>query len=108
MQTASPPMIPCRAQTLEVMQFMGRCRPLLMLPGDQDGFGTRWMIDGQQVPPVIAEFLLKTGAIAESGVTEFGTHMLRLTEMGLRVLENGVRWWNSLDFVQRLIVRIRG
>ncbi|HPT48745.1 MAG TPA: hypothetical protein PLS67_04315 [Accumulibacter sp.] len=101
-------LIPCRAQTLEILQFMGKCRPLMMLPGDDDGFGTRWVLDGQQVPPVIAEYLMHTGVIADTGVTEVGTRALRLTEIGMRVLENGVRWWNSLDFVQRLIVRIRG
>ena len=104
---ASPP-IPSRAQTLEVMRLMGRQRPMLMLLGDGDGFGTRWVLDGQEVPPGIAKYLMDAGFIADSGATEFAVRRLTLTDSGYRFRENGVLWWSSLGFLERLRITIFG
>jgi len=102
------PAIPNRAQTLEVLRLMGSFRPLLMLPGDADGYGTRWVLDGQQVPPGIAKYLMNGGFIAETGATGFGARQLTLTDSGKRLCDNGVRWWAGLSVLQRLKITILG
>jgi len=100
--------IPNRAQTLEVLRHMGTYRPLLMLPGYNDGYGTRWVIDGQQVLPGIAKYLMAAGYVADSGATEFGARQLLLTDSGKRFRASGIRWWQSLGFLERLGVRFLG
>lgn len=102
------PLIPNRAHTLEVLRLMGDYRPILMLPGESDGYGTRWLLDGEQVLPGIAKYLMNSGFIADSGVTEFGARKLTVTESGIRFRENGVLWWKSLGLLQRLKVTILG
>lgn len=108
MDPSPPAPIPNRAQTLEVLRLMGSYRPLLMLPGADDGYGTRWLLDGQQVQPGIAKYLLDAGFIADDGATEFGARKLLLTESGRHFRDNGLRWWTSLSRLQRLIVIILG
>lgn len=100
--------IPTRAQTLEVLRHIGTHRPLLMLPGDDHGFGTLWVLDGQQVPPVIAKYLMRSGFVADAGTTGFGARMLTLTDSGKHFRDNGVRWWKNLGFFQRLKITILG
>jgi len=100
--------IPRRAQTLEVLRLIRPQRPLLMLPGDDDGYGTRWLLDGEQVPPAIAKYLMRGGFVADTGATESGARRLELTASGHRLRENGLRWWHSLSFLERLRVRIFG
>ena len=87
---------------------MGTYRPLLMLPGYKDGYGTRWAIDGQQVPPGIAKYLMEAGFVADGGATEFGARRLMLTDSGKRLRASGIHWWQSLGFLERLRVRFLG
>ena len=108
MDTSPTTLIPNRAQTLDVLRLMGTHRPLLMLPAADDGFGTRWVIDGQQVPPGIAKYLMGAGFVADTGATEFGARMLALTDSGQRFRENGVLWWKSLGFLERLKITLFG
>jgi hypothetical protein len=108
MDTAPTTVIPNRAQTLELLRLMGNYRPILMLPGDDDGYGTRWVLDGQQVQPGIARFLMDGGYIADAGATEFGARKLMLTDSGKRFRENGVLWWQNLGFFQRLKTMLFG
>jgi len=100
--------IPNRAQTLDVLNHMGTYRPILMLPGDNDGYGTRWVIDGQQVQPGIAKFLLEAGYVVDSGPTEFGARRLMLTDAGKRFRAKGMSWWQRLGFLERLRIRFFG
>ena len=100
--------IPCRAQTLEVLRLMENHRPLLMLTGDDDGYGTRWLLDGQQVPPGIAKYLIDGGFVADAGATGFGARQLTLTDSGQRLRDDGLRWWASLSVVHRLKITILG
>ena len=100
--------IPDRAQTLKILRLMGNCRPILMLPGDEDGYGTRWLLDGQQVEPAICKYLMHGGFLADTGATEFGARKLVLTDSGIRFRENGLIWWKSLGFLQRLRITILG
>ena len=102
------PPIPTRAQTLAVLRLMGAYRPILMLPGGADGGGRRWLIDGQQVLPGIAKYLMNWGYIAEDGATDLGARRLKLTEAGRRLRDNGLRWWDSLTTWQRLRVIVLG
>ena len=102
------PPIPRRAQTLAVLRLMGRGRPMLMLPGDDDGYGCRWLLDGGEVPPAIAKYLMDTACIADVGATEFGARTLVLTDSGLRLREDGRRWWANLGLLQRLWVIVLG
>jgi hypothetical protein len=81
---------------------------MLMLRGSDDGYGTRWVLDGQQVPPGIARFLADAGFIADQGATEFGARRLLLTEDGLRFMEKGIVWWASLGLLERLRVTLFG
>ena len=100
--------IPTRAQTLDVLRHIGTHRPLLMLPGDDCGFGTLWVLDGQQVPPAIAKYLMRSGFVADAGATGLGARMLTLTDSGKRFRDNGVRWWKNLGYLQRLKITIFG
>ena len=106
--TSTSHAIPSRAQTLDVLRLMGTSLPILMLQGDDDGFGTRWLLDGQQVEPGIARYLMDEGFIAENGATEFGARRLTLTDAGLQFRANGVRWWRSLGLLERLSVWFLG
>jgi hypothetical protein len=100
--------IPARAETLEVLQLMGDFEPILMLPGDADGFGTRWIIHGQQVQPAIARYLMEEGCIVDSGETELGMRRLTLTPTGIRFRDDGARWWRSQTWWQRLKITVFG
>ena len=108
MDTSPTTLIPNRAQTLDVLRLMGTHRPLLMLPAAEDGFGTRWVLDGQQVQPGIAKYLMESGFVSDTGATEFGARTLALTDSGQRFRENGVLWWKSLGFLERLKVTLFG
>lgn len=108
MDTSPTPLIPTQAQTLEVLQLMGRNQPIIMLPGNDDGYGTRWLLDGQELLPVIAKFLMERGFVADTGATGFGARTLALTESGRRFLESGMLWWNDLGFFERLKITILG
>ncbi|MBS1230000.1 MAG: hypothetical protein H6R17_3277 [Proteobacteria bacterium] len=108
MDHSSPRPIPNRAQTLDVLRLMGNYRPLLMLPGDDDGYGARWLLDGGEVPPGIAKYLIDGGFVAPTGTTGFGARELTLTESGRRLRDNGLRWWAGLGLLQRWWVIVRG
>lgn len=99
--------IPHRADTLKVLRLMGRHAPILML-GDSEGFGTRWVLDGQQVQPAIARYLMHSGHIAEAGLTDFGARKFVLTAVGVRFREEGLAWWDGLSAFQKLYVMVRG
>lgn len=108
MSSSSTPLIPNRAQTLDVLRLMGIHRPIMMLPGSDDGCGTRWVLDGQQVQPVIIKYLMDAGFVAETRVTGFGARELTITDSGRRFREKGVLWWKSLGLFQRLKIRLFG
>ncbi|HMV52597.1 MAG TPA: hypothetical protein PLX20_04860 [Rhodocyclaceae bacterium] len=101
-------LIPHRAETLQVLRLMGNLHPMLMLAGDDDGYGTRWVILGQQVQPAIASYLMRAGFIAESGTTEFGARILALTAVGKQFLDCGLRWWAGLSLLDRIKARVFG
>lgn len=100
--------IPERAETLKVLALMGDYAPIMMLGEDPDGFGTRWTLHGQQVQPVIAQFLMRANYITETGKTEMGARTLTLTAAGIEFREAGERWWNSLGLLTKLKIRIFG
>lgn len=100
--------IPNRAETLQVLRLVGEFAPVLMLTGDADGFGTRWTVDGQQIQPAIARYLMEQGFLTESGATEFGARKLVLTGVGVRFREDGIAWWERLSLLQRLKVTVFG
>jgi hypothetical protein len=100
--------IPDRAGTLAVLRVLCEHEPVLMLSGDGEGYGTRWTVNGQQIQPVIARFLMHAGYIAESGVTEFGARKLVLTPEGLEFRKQGLLWWDNLGVFQRMKITIFG
>jgi hypothetical protein len=101
-------MIPNRAVTLRILRNIGARAPMLMLPGDADGYGTRWTLGGQQVQPAIAHYLMREGFIADSGRTEYGARVLALTPAGAAFREEGARWWSGLNVLQKLKAVIFG
>ena len=101
-------MIPYRADTLRVLRLVGPREPLLMLSGDQDGYGTRWTLGGQEVEPAIAGYLMTEGFVHETGVTELGVRVMSLTPLGRQVRDEGLQWWSQLNFLQRLSARLFG
>jgi hypothetical protein len=103
-----PATIPQRAETLQVLRLMGPFEPILMLSGDDDGYGSRWTLSGQQVQPAIAQFLMESGFIAAAGKTEFGAIKLALTEKGREFREKGLAWWAELNFLEKLKVTLLG
>ncbi|MDP3539100.1 MAG: hypothetical protein Q8S26_10420 [Azonexus sp.] len=100
--------IPQRAETLQVLRLMGNFEPILMLTGDDEGYGSRWTLSGQQIQPAIARYLMESGFIADTGKTEFGAKTLTLTETGSRFREKGLNWWAELSFLQKLKVMLLG
>ena len=103
-----PAIIPQRAETLQVLRLMGDFEPILMLTGDDEGYGSRWTLSGQQVQPAIARFLMECGFIADSGKTEFGAVKLSLTEKGCEFRQKGLTWWAELNFLEKLKVSVLG
>ncbi len=103
-----PATIPQRAQTLQVLRLMGPFEPILMLTGDDEGYGSRWTLSGEQVQPAIARFLMESGFIASIGKTEFGAIKLALTEKGSEFRERGLAWWAKLNFLEKLKVTLLG
>lgn len=100
--------IPNRAETLKVLRLMGDYRPMLMLRGASDGYGARWTIDGQQIQPAIATYLMKSSFIADSGATEMGARKLALTEAGARFRADGLAWWAGLGLLEKLKIVVFG
>lgn len=102
-----PETIPHRAETLQVLRFIAR-EPMLMLSGDDEGYGSRWTLGGQQIQPAIARYLMESGFIAETGRTEFGARKLTLTSSGDLFREKGLLWWASLSLFQKIRVTLLG
>ena len=100
--------IPNRAETLKVLRLMGGHRPMLMLCGDDDGYGARWTIDGQQIQPAIATYLMKSGYIVDTGATEMGARTLALSESGVRFRTDGLAWWGGLGLFEKLGIVVFG
>ena len=82
--------------------------PVLMLGDDENGYGTRWTICGQQVEPAIARFLMSQCYICESGVTDFGARRLDLTDSGQEFRQEGLKWWASLNILQKIKAAVFG
>lgn len=100
--------IPNRAETLRTLRLMGDYVPMLMLSGDADGYGARWIIDGHLVQPAIASWLMQEGFIADAGATELGVRKLALTADGIEFRRKGVLWWSGLGRLARLQIVIFG
>lgn len=102
-----PESIPHRAETLEILRFVVS-EPILMLTGDDEGYGSRWTLGGQQIQPAIARYLMEAGFIAETGRTEFGARKLTLTPSGNLFREKGLIWWASLSLLEKIRVTLLG
>ena len=102
-----PAAIPHRAETLQVLRLIIN-EPILMLSGDDEGYGSRWTIGGQQVQPAIARYLMESGFVAEIGKTEFGARVLALTTTGNQFREKGLNWWSGLSLLQKMRVTLLG
>lgn len=102
-----PAAIPHRAETLQVLRLIIN-EPILMLTGDDEGYGSRWTISGQQVQPAIARYLMESGFVAEIGKTEFGARKLALTVSGNQFREKGLSWWGGLSLFQKIRVTLLG
>ena len=100
--------IPNRAETLKVLRLMGDYQPILMLGGEADGYGARWTLDGNEIPPAIAGYLMKSGFIVDGGATQMGAKKLVLTEAGVRFRADGLLWWAGLGFLGKLKATILG
>jgi hypothetical protein len=100
--------IPFRADVLKVIRVLGQGKPMLMLPGDGRGYGARWTLSGQEIPPAIACYLMDEGFIAEHGQTEFGAKRLVLTASGDEFLREGNAWWSGLTVFQKLRATLFG
>src|SRR5574343_673110 len=98
--------IPQRAETLQVLRLISEFEPILMLTGDDEGYGSRWTISGQQVQPAIARYLMESGFVAEIGQTEFGARKLALTVSGNQFREKGLSWWSGLSLIQKIRVTL--
>lgn len=99
--------IPHRAETLQILRLLG-VEPILMLSGDDEGYGSRWTLSGQQIQPAIARYLMEAGFISDIGKTEFGARQLGLTESGREFLQKGLKWWSELSWLQKVRVTLLG
>lgn len=102
-----PGAIPNRAETLQVLRLIIH-EPILMLSGDDEGYGSRWTISGQQVQPAIARYLMESGFVAEVGRTEFGARQLALTPSGTQFRNKGLDWWATLSLLDKIRVTLLG
>lgn len=100
--------IPQRAETLQVLRLISEHEPILMLGSNNNGYGERWTLSGQEVQPAIAQFLMNSGFIAEIGETELGAVKLALTEKGREFRDRGLAWWADLNFLEKLKVTVFG
>ena len=100
--------IPQRAETLQVLRLISDFEPMLMLTGDEEGYGSRWTLSGQQVQPAIARYLMESGFVAEIGKTEFGARKLALTDRGTEFRAKGMHWWGGLNFLEKLKITLFG
>ncbi|MBI5110053.1 MAG: hypothetical protein HZA62_15055 [Rhodocyclales bacterium] len=100
--------IPSRAETLKLLQLMGRYAPMLMLCGDDKGFGCRWTLHGMQVQPAIAGWLMEQGYLVDEGATEMGARRLVLSAAGIAFRDDGLRWWARLGPLGKLRVILFG
>ena len=100
--------VPLRAETLQILRLMGKFEPILMLGGDDFGAGTRWTLSGQEIQPAIVRFLMDSGFIVNAGKTELGAIKLALTEKGQQFREDGLSWWDGLNFLQKLKITLFG
>jgi hypothetical protein len=100
--------IPSRAETLKLLRLMGAHAPMLMLRGEDNGFGCRWTLHGMQVQPAIADWLMKKGYLTDEGPTEMGARRLGLTAEGIAFRDDGLRWWAQLGPLGRLRVILFG
>ncbi len=87
--------IPNRAETLKVLRLMG-------------DYGARWTLDGGEIQPAIATYLMQAGFIEDSGATEMGARKLVLTEAGAQFRKDGLSWWAGLGLIQKLKIIILG
>lgn len=99
---------PQRADMLRMLRLVSEAEPLLMLKGSSDGYGTRWILSGQQVEPAIVRFLVEHQFIVEAGVTELGARRMALTAAGEKFRADGIAWWAELGFLARLKVTLLG
>lgn len=105
---SAPGDIPGRFEILELMRLMGRYAPVIMLGGDEDGYGARWLLHGNEVQPGIARYLMEQGYLADDGATELGARKLILSAEGIRFRDEGFAWWDSLGPFEKLKIRIFG
>lgn len=108
MDTPATPLIPGRAEMLQLLRLLDENEPILMLAGDDDGYGSRWIIRGQQIQPAIARYLMNAGYVADTGPTELGARRLALTESGRKFRQDGMLWWNSLGPLQKIKITLLG
>lgn len=87
---------------------MGDFEPIMQLSGDADGYGTRWTLHGQEVQPAIVRYLIQADFVADSGATELGARKLALTKAGGQFRESGIRWWASLNLLEKLKITVFG
>jgi hypothetical protein len=100
--------IPSRAETLKILRLMGLHAPIMMLRGEDNGFGCRWTLHGTQVQPAIAGWLMEQGYLADTGATEMGARRLILTPAGIEFRRQGLDWWARLGVFGRLKVMVLG
>lgn len=103
-----PASVPQRAEMLQVLRLISKFEPILMLSGDDDGYGTRWTLAGQQVQPAIARYLMECDFVSDIGKTEFGATKLTLNDQGKQFREKGLAWWSRLHILQKLRVILFG
>lgn len=108
METQGAHLIPHRAETLKVLRLMGTHAPIMMLRGEDNGFGCRWTLHGMQVQPAIAGWLMAQGYLVDTGATEMGARCLFLTPDGIEFRRKGLEWWAGLGIVGKLKVLVLG
>lgn len=100
-------MIPNRPAVLNVLRRMDR-QPILMLGSDEHDYGARWTLDGQEIEPAIARYLMEEGYVAAMGVTDMGARIFGLTPSGRAFRQDGIVWWSGLRLLQKLKAILSG
>ncbi len=96
--------VPHRWHVLEILRAMHAGHPFIRLAAS----ACSTHLEGVPLAVHFFEFLHRNGYIAPVARKGLLAHYYALTPEGETLYEEGERWWRSLDWWEKLCVRVRG
>jgi hypothetical protein len=98
--------LPGRARLLQILELLDRGRHLTLSPNGQE---IAVWLEGIPDIRLFAGILFNYRYVAIAERSENGNLVyFTLSQQGQRKLDEGLEWWRSLGFLQKLWIRIRG